>query len=57
MFDEPSSFLDVKQRLNAARTIRDLLRPDDYVICRNSEYQFLMVLLTIYQVLSTICLS
>ena len=32
MFDEPSSFLDVKQRLNAARTIRDLLRPDDYVI-------------------------
>ena len=32
MFDEPSSFLDIKQRLNAARTIRDLLRPDDYVI-------------------------
>lgn len=32
MFDEPSSFLDVKQRLSAARTIRELLRPDDYVI-------------------------
>lgn len=32
MFDEPSSFLDIKQRLNAARTIRNLLRPDDYVI-------------------------
>lgn len=32
MFDEPSSYLDVKQRLNAARTIRDLLRSDDYVI-------------------------
>ncbi|KAI4104379.1 MAG: hypothetical protein L6R37_003278 [Teloschistes peruensis] len=32
MFDEPSSYLDVKQRLNAARTIRSLLRPDDYVI-------------------------
>ncbi|KAL8638932.1 MAG: hypothetical protein Q9228_003964, partial [Teloschistes exilis] len=32
MFDEPSSYLDVKQRLNAARTIRNLLRPDDYVI-------------------------
>lgn len=32
MFDEPSSYLDVKQRLNAARTIRGLLRPDDYVI-------------------------
>ena len=32
MFDEPSSYLDVKQRLTAARTIRNLLRPDDYVI-------------------------
>ncbi|RPA82856.1 P-loop containing nucleoside triphosphate hydrolase protein [Ascobolus immersus RN42] len=32
MFDEPSSYLDVKQRLAAARTIRSLLRPDDYVI-------------------------
>ena len=32
MFDEPSSFLDVKQRLAAARKIRSLLRPDDYVI-------------------------
>lgn len=32
MFDEPSSFLDVKQRLSAARMIRSLLRPDDYVI-------------------------
>lgn len=32
MFDEPSSYLDVKQRLKAASTIRDLLRPDDYVI-------------------------
>ncbi|CAH1992211.1 unnamed protein product [Acanthoscelides obtectus] len=28
MFDEPSSYLDVKQRLNAARTIRSLLHPD-----------------------------
>ncbi|KAI9141956.1 P-loop containing nucleoside triphosphate hydrolase protein [Paraphysoderma sedebokerense] len=32
MFDEPSSYLDVKQRLNAARTIRSLLRPERYVI-------------------------
>lgn len=32
MFDEPSSFLDVKQRLNAGRMIRSLLRHDDYVI-------------------------
>ena len=32
MFDEPSSFLDVKQRLAASRLIRSLLRPDCYVI-------------------------
>eukprot|EP00127_Corallochytrium_limacisporum_P007490 Clim_evm12s253 gene=Clim_evmTU12s253 len=32
MFDEPSSYLDVKQRLKAARTIRSLLRNDDFVI-------------------------
>lgn len=32
MFDEPSSFLDVKQRLAASRMIRTLLRPDCYVI-------------------------
>jgi ATP-binding cassette subfamily E protein 1 len=32
MFDEPSSYLDVKQRLSAARIIRSLLRDNDYVI-------------------------
>lgn len=32
MFDEPSSYLDVKQRLNAARTIRKLLRADNFII-------------------------
>ncbi|RPA91043.1 ATP-binding cassette sub-family e member 1 [Choiromyces venosus 120613-1] len=32
MFDEPSSYLDVKQRLKAASTIRGLTRPDNYVI-------------------------
>lgn len=32
MFDEPSSYLDVKQRLAAARMIRSLLGPDNYVI-------------------------
>jgi ATP-binding cassette, sub-family E, member 1 len=32
MFDEPSSYLDVKQRLKASRTIRTLLRADSYVI-------------------------
>ncbi|EIW11297.1 Rli1p [Saccharomyces cerevisiae CEN.PK113-7D] len=33
MFDEPSSYLDVKQRLNAAQIIRSLLAPTKYVIC------------------------
>jgi len=33
MFDEPSSYLDVKQRLRAARVIRSLLTPTSYVIC------------------------
>ncbi|KAG8459370.1 hypothetical protein KFE25_013006 [Diacronema lutheri] len=33
MFDEPSSYLDVKQRLNAARCIRSLLAPKTFVIC------------------------
>ena len=33
MFDEPSSYLDVKQRLKAAQTIRSLLTQDRYVIC------------------------
>lgn len=33
MFDEPSSYLDVKQRLNAANIIRSLLKDDVYVIC------------------------
>ncbi|KAG9313421.1 RNAse L inhibitor-type ATP binding cassette protein [Chiua virens] len=32
MFDEPSSYLDVKQRLKAAEVIRSLLNPSCYVI-------------------------
>uniref|UniRef100_A0A4W5QGM4 ATP-binding cassette, sub-family E (OABP), member 1 n=2 Tax=Salmoninae TaxID=504568 RepID=A0A4W5QGM4_9TELE len=32
MFDEPSSYLDVKQRLRAAVTIRSLISPDRYII-------------------------
>lgn len=32
MFDEPSSYLDVKQRLRAAEVIRGLLTPDNYVV-------------------------
>ena len=31
MFDEPSSYLDVKQRLQAAHVIRTLLQPTVYV--------------------------
>lgn len=33
MFDEPSSYLDVKQRLKAALVIRGLLGPTKYIIC------------------------
>jgi ATP-binding cassette subfamily E protein 1 len=32
MFDEPSSYLDVKQRLKASRMIRSLLQPLTYVV-------------------------
>ncbi|XP_033631742.1 ATP-binding cassette sub-family E member 1-like [Asterias rubens] len=32
MFDEPSSYLDVKQRIKAASTIRSLLHLDKYII-------------------------
>lgn len=32
MFDEPSSYLDVKQRLRAGRMIRSLLAPQTYVV-------------------------
>ena len=32
MFDEPSSYLDVRQRLQAAHTIRGLQTPDNYII-------------------------
>ena len=32
MFDKPSSYLDVKQRLNAAIAIRALTGPDKFMI-------------------------
>ena len=32
MFDEPSSYLDVKQRLKAALSIRSLLGTNKYII-------------------------
>jgi len=33
MFDEPSSYLDVRQRLRAAQAIRDMCTLQNYVIC------------------------
>jgi translation initiation factor RLI1 len=38
MFDEPSSYLDVKQRLNAARAIRALL------LINKCVYKFCLVM-------------
>jgi ATP-binding cassette subfamily E protein 1 len=32
MFDEPSSYLDVKQRLKAAQAIRALIASNQYII-------------------------
>jgi ATP-binding cassette subfamily E protein 1 len=32
MFDEPSSYLDVKQRIKAAKTIRSLVSSENYII-------------------------
>ncbi len=32
MFDEPSSYLDIRQRLKAAEVIRQLLTRDNYVV-------------------------
>lgn len=32
MFDEPSSYLDVRQRLKAAQVVRSLLRPNRFVM-------------------------
>jgi ATP-binding cassette subfamily E protein 1 len=33
MFDEPSSYLDVKQRLKAAKIIRSMIDSNRYIIC------------------------
>jgi translation initiation factor RLI1 len=37
MFDEPSSYLDVKQRLRAALAIRDVIRENRFVAFRISK--------------------
>ena len=41
MFDEPSSYLDVKQRLKAAKMIRSLLASDNYVIAVEHDLSIL----------------
>ena len=41
LFDEPSSYLDVKQRLRAGRMIRSLLSPDTYVVCVEHDLSIL----------------
>ena len=41
MFDEPSSYLDVKQRLKAAKMIRSLLSADNYVIAVEHDLSIL----------------
>ena len=37
IFDEPTSYLDIKQRLKAANMIRSLLKPDIYVIAADHD--------------------
>ena len=41
MFDEPSSYLDVKQRLRAAVAIRQLVTHENYVICVEHDLSIL----------------
>ena len=41
MFDEPSSYLDVKQRLNAASCIRNILTDSNYVVCVEHDLSLL----------------
>jgi ATP-binding cassette subfamily E protein 1 len=41
MFDEPSSYLDVKQRLKAGRCIRGLLEAKTYVVCVEHDLSIL----------------
>ncbi|KAL0476776.1 hypothetical protein AKO1_002769 [Acrasis kona] len=41
MFDEPSSYLDVKQRLRAAEVIRKLMSPDNFIIAVEHDLSIL----------------
>jgi ATP-binding cassette subfamily E protein 1 len=41
MFDEPTTYLDIKQRLNAAKFIRSLISPVNYVIAVEHDLSIL----------------
>ena len=41
MFDEPTSYLDVRQRLNAADAIRSVSKANNYVICVEHDLSIL----------------
>jgi ATP-binding cassette subfamily E protein 1 len=41
MFDEPSSYLDIRQRLKAAQVIRNLNNPENYIICVEHDLSIL----------------
>lgn len=41
MFDEISTFLDIKQRLKAVRMIRSLIQPKTYIICVDHDLSVL----------------
>lgn len=47
MFDEPSSYLDVKQRLKAAQVIRSLLRPNRFKLLSSVFKFFFFFILTL----------
>lgn len=41
MFDEPSSYLDVKQRLKASRMIRSISSSEVYIVCVEHDLSIL----------------
>ena len=41
MFDEPSSYLDVKQRIKAAQAIRRLIKHDRFIIAVEHDLSIL----------------
>lgn len=41
MFDEPTSYLDIKQRIQASKVIRSQLRDNNYIICVEHDLSIL----------------